>query len=150
MISIVNSKQNTDDSKLLTSKNQTIEEPRLAWVLLIDTSGSMNQDNAIDEFTNALNKCIEQATKDPVSARQKIHDEEKKGMRAKFKFWAIGTPGYDKEILKSITKCSLEQYDYNFKTLFDWIGSCWFPVQQESYVPTELPKNMKLLMNAKW
>lgn len=66
----MNSKQNTDESKLLIGENPTLEEPRLVLVFLVDTSGSMNKNNAIDKFTNALNNFIKQATKDLIFARR--------------------------------------------------------------------------------
>ena len=87
-------------------------------------------------------------TDDITDSRQKIHDEENKEIHDKFKFFVIGPPDYDKEILTSLTKLSVEQYDYNYKKLFDWIGAFYFPVYQDPYVTTELPKNTKSLMNA--
>lgn len=61
-------------------------------------------------------------TDDISAARQRIIDEESKGSHGKLKFWAIGVPGYSKEVLTSLTKRCIALDEANFKGIFDWLS----------------------------
>ena len=60
-------------------------------------------------------------TDDISSARQRILDDESKGAHGKLKFWAVGVPGYSKDVLTSLTKRCIELDKANFKGIFDWL-----------------------------
>ncbi len=61
-------------------------------------------------------------TDDISKARQRIQEEESKGKYGKLKFWAVGVPGYSKEVLTSLTKrcIALDQADFN--GIFNWLS----------------------------
>lgn len=61
-------------------------------------------------------------TDDISAARQRILDEESKGAHGKLKFWAVGVPGYNKDVLTSLTKRCIELNEANFKGIFDWLS----------------------------
>ena len=55
-------------------------------------------------------------------AKELIRTEESKGRYGHLKFWALGTPGYDKDTLKSLgTKRVLELLDTDYSKFFDWL-----------------------------
>lgn len=61
-------------------------------------------------------------TDDISAARQRILDEESKGTHGKLKFWAVGVPGYSKDVLTSLTKRCIALDEANFKGIFDWLS----------------------------
>lgn len=61
-------------------------------------------------------------TDDISSARQRILDEENKGSHGKLKFWAVGVPGYSKEVLTSLTKRCIALDEANFNGIFNWLS----------------------------
>lgn len=61
-------------------------------------------------------------TDDISAARQRILDEESKGAHGKLKFWAVGVPGYSKDVLTSLTKRCIALDEANFKGIFDWLS----------------------------
>jgi len=61
-------------------------------------------------------------TDDISAARQRILDEENKGTHGKLKFWAVGVPGYSKDVLTSLTKRCIALDEANFKGIFDWLS----------------------------
>lgn len=61
-------------------------------------------------------------TDDISAARQRILDEESKGAHGKLKFWAVGVPGYNKDVLTSLTKRCIALNEANFKGIFDWLS----------------------------
>ena len=73
---------------------------------------------------------------------QRISDEERQGPQEKFKLWAIGMPGCDIEVLKSITKRSLVLDNTDFTEIFDFFGCYTLPLTTVDYsnIP-QLPDN---------
>lgn len=60
-------------------------------------------------------------TDDISVARQRIIDEENRGNHGKLKFWAVGVPGYSKDVLSSLTKRCIAIENFNFESVFDWM-----------------------------
>lgn len=61
-------------------------------------------------------------TDDVSLATQRIKEEESKGSHGKLKFFALGVPGYDKDILFSITNRVMELREANFAGIFNWMS----------------------------
>ncbi len=61
-------------------------------------------------------------TDDISLARERIKAEESKGTFGKLKFWAIGSPGYDADTLKSLTKRCIALDEANFDGFFNWLS----------------------------
>lgn len=61
-------------------------------------------------------------TDDISAARERIIEEESKGSNGRLKFWAIGVPGYSKEILTSLTKRCIALDEANFTGIFNWLS----------------------------
>lgn len=80
---------------------------------------------------------------DDISATiQRIYDEGQLEQHEKFKIWAIGTPGCDIEMLKSITKRSLVLDNTEFAGVFDFLGCCAPPLTTIDYSENpQLPDN---------
>lgn len=62
-------------------------------------------------------------TDDISAAVQRIKEEESKGAHGKLKFWAIGAPGYNKEIFKNFDhrRCFALK-EKNFENFFNWLS----------------------------
>jgi len=88
--------------RLYTSFGTTHYRP---WIIMV-TSGKWTDDISV-----------------PI---QRIYDEGRQGPQEKFKLWAIGTPGCDIEVLRSITKRSLVLDNTDFTGVFDFFG-CYTP-----------------------
>ena len=61
-------------------------------------------------------------TDDVSSARERIKAEEAKSSHGKLKFWAVGVPGYKKEVITSLTKRCIALSDSDFKGIFNWLS----------------------------
>lgn len=61
-------------------------------------------------------------TDDVTYARQRIQEEENKGTSGKLKFWAVGVPGYSKDVLTSLTKRCIALNEADFKGIFNWLS----------------------------
>lgn len=96
----------------------SFNDQHLACVLLLDTSGSMQNGNAIGALNQAMRSFKEQCMKDDYSAAfQKVNEQQQK---KKLELWAVGVPGYDRGILTSITKRVIElDAGLDFAGLFD-------------------------------
>lgn len=57
-------------------------------------------------------------------AKKRIIEEESKGSHGKLKFWAIGVPGYNESVLKSLSKrcIALDDKTTCFDGFFDWLA----------------------------
>lgn len=61
-------------------------------------------------------------TDDVSVARQRISEEESKGTYGKLKFWAVGVPGYNKNVLTSLTKRCIALDEAEFNGIFNWLS----------------------------
>ncbi len=61
-------------------------------------------------------------TDDVTEAQQRIADEESKGSHGKLKFWAVGVPGYSKEVITALTKRCIALDEANFNGIFNWMS----------------------------
>ena len=59
-------------------------------------------------------------TDDITAAQERLRQEQED--KKKIKFFAIGVPGYEKDVLKSLTKRCIELQDTNFEGIFNWIS----------------------------
>lgn len=71
-------------------------------------------------------------TDDISSARQRIHEEESKGTYGKLKFWALGVPGYNKEVLTSLTKRCIALKEAKFEGIFNWLSESMVTISVSS------------------
>lgn len=61
-------------------------------------------------------------TDDITAARQRILEEESKGAHGKLKFWAVGVPGYQRDVLTSLTKRCISLNEARFDNIFNWLS----------------------------
>ena len=81
------------------------------------------------------------------NAISRIQLEESKGSHGKLKFFALGTPGYDKNTLFRLTKRVMELRDTDFSGIFNWMSESMVAisvsrVDAEAPLPT-LPENAR-------
>lgn len=75
---------------------------------------------------------------------QRLHDDGRSGSRENFEVLAIGTPGCDVEVLKSITKRSLILDNTDFTGIFDFFGCYVPPLATVDYSKlSQLPNNAR-------
>ena len=88
-------------------------------------------------------------TDDISAARQRILDEESKGSHGKLKFWAVGVPGYSKDVLTSLTKRCIALDEANFKGIFDWLSESMVTISVsrvgENPQLSNLPKDAQVI-----
>ena len=88
-------------------------------------------------------------TDDISSARERIKMEESKSSHGKLKFWSVGVPGYNKEIVTTLAKRNIEVLDGNFKGIFDWLSESMviISVSQVGDAPDlpQLPENARVI-----
>ena len=80
-------------------------------------------------------------------AFRRIQEEESKGKHGKLKFWALGVPGYDQNIMFRLTKRVMELRDTDFSGIFDWMAESMVAisvsrVSEEPRLPS-LPQNAR-------
>ncbi len=89
-------------------------------------------------------------TDDLSSAKERLFAEIEK---RKLEFWALGVNGYDKEILRSLTKKSLELEKVDFAGIFYWLSKSMITISKsrvgEKIILPELPNNACFL-DMKW
>ncbi len=61
-------------------------------------------------------------TDDINSARERINQEQNKGLYGKIKFFAVGVPGYKKEVLTSLSKRCIALDEAKFDNFFNWVS----------------------------
>jgi len=81
------------------------------------------------------------------TARKRIQEEESKGTHGKLKFFALGVPGFKKDILFSLTNRVMELRDTDFSGIFDWMAQSMVAisvsrVNEEAPLPS-LPQNAR-------
>jgi len=89
-------------------------------------------------------------TDDLSSAKERLFAEIEK---QKLEFWALGVNGYDKEILRSLTKKSLDLEEADFAGIFDWLSKSMITISKsrvdEKITLPELP-NDACFLDMKW
>ena len=86
-------------------------------------------------------------TDDISAARDRIRDEETKGEVGKLKFWAVGVPGFSKEVLTSLTKRCIALDEADFTGIFNWLSDSMVRIS-DSQVGTDNIKLADLPSNA--
>ena len=88
-------------------------------------------------------------TDDITLAQQRILDEESKGSHGKLKFWAVGVPGYSKDVITSLTKRCIALDEANFKGIFNWLSESMVTISVsrvgENPQLTNLPDDAKVI-----
>jgi len=89
-------------------------------------------------------------TDDITLAVQRIRDEETKGGHGKLKFFALGVPGADMEVLKSISKRVLQLSDFDFAGIFNWMSESMVAISvsrvgAEAPMASQLPSNSQVV-----
>ena len=80
-------------------------------------------DLGIPYFTPQIIMISIGAPTDDISlVRQRVAEEENKGIHGNWKFWALGVSGYDDKVLKSFTKRCYALDEGNFIGFFDWLS----------------------------
>lgn len=85
-------------------------------------------------------------TDDITLAKQRIFEEENKGSHGKLKFWAIGVPGFNENILKSLTKRSIALNEAKFENIFNWLSESMVTISVSNV--DENPQLSKLPIDA--
>ena len=88
-------------------------------------------------------------TDDISMARQRIQSEENSGKAGRFKFWSCGIANkennnIDYVTLKSLSKRIIELENYDFPSLFRWIGNCFYAGDHD------LPENVHVISPDIW
>lgn len=88
-------------------------------------------------------------TDDISAARQRIIDEESKGAHGKLKFWAVGVPGYSKDVLTSLTKRCIALDEAKFDGIFNWLSESMVAISvsrvDENPQLSNLPDDAKVI-----
>ena len=88
-------------------------------------------------------------TDDISAARQRIIDEESKGAHGKLKFWAVGVPGYSKDVLTSLTKRGIALDEAKFDGIFNWLSESMVAISvsrvDENPQLSNLPDDAKVI-----
>lgn len=89
-------------------------------------------------------------TDDLSSAKERLYTEIEK---RRLEFWALGVNGYDKDILRSLTKKSIDLEEADFANIFNWLGKSMIAISKsridETVTLPELPNNASFL-DVKW
>jgi len=88
-------------------------------------------------------------TDDISMARQRIQNEENSGKAGKLKFWSCGIANDEKDnidyaTLNTLSKRVIELENYDFPSLFRWIGNCFYAGDHD------LPENVHLISPDIW
>ena len=54
-------------------------------------------------------------------ARARIFEEESKGAYGNLRFWSLGVPGYNKDVLRSLTKRCVDLEEIDFGSMFEFL-----------------------------
>lgn len=75
-------------------------------------------------------------------ARARIFEEDAKGAYGNIRFWSIGVPGYNKDVLRSLTKRCLALGEIEFGSMFEFLDMETSSFPQEPDLP-QLPDSLK-------
>lgn len=88
-------------------------------------------------------------TDDISGASQRIIEEESKGTFGKLKFWAVGVPGYSKEVITSLTKRCIALDEANFQGIFNWLSDSMVTISVsrvgENPILSNLPSDAQII-----
>lgn len=68
-------------------------------------------------------------------ARARIFEEDAKGAYGNIRFWSIGVPGYNKDVLKSLTKRCMPLEEIEFGSMFEFLDMETSSFPQEPDLP---------------
>ena len=68
-------------------------------------------------------------------ARARIFEEDAKGAYGNLRFWSIGVPGYNKDVLRSLTKRCLALGEIEFGSMFEFLDMETSSFPQEPDLP---------------
>ena len=75
-------------------------------------------------------------------ARARIFEEDAKGAYGNLRFWSLGVPGYNKDVLKSLTKRCMPLEEIDFGSMFEFLDMETNSCPQEPDLP-QLPDSLK-------
>ena len=75
-------------------------------------------------------------------ARARIFEKDAKGAYGNLRFWSIGVPGYNKDVLKSLTKRCMPLEEIDFGSMFEFLDMETSSFPQEPDLPM-LPDSLK-------
>ena len=81
-------------------------------------------------------------TDDIEKARARILEEETKGDYGNLKFWSLGVPRYNKDVLRSLTKRCVDLGEIDFGSMFEFFDMETSSFPEEPDLP-ELPDSLK-------
>lgn len=79
--------------------------------------------------------------------RARIFEEDAKGAYGNLRFWSLGVPGYNKDLLKSLTKRCMALEEIEFGSMFEFLDmeTCFFPQEPDlpmlPHDPNIIPKD---------